>query len=209
MNAYTPGIERMMKRLFDSLRENDRRRYAAIEATKLGHGGVEYIVALSGGAIPRPFDREDGNWKRGTTWTPDVSEKGWPQTVDRQLPDPRGELPEGASRPHRRRSDASRRQVDEPVAAGDRQATHRDGDAGSRNVVSSLLRKHVQYAGGKLRRRRQWAPQSQPKAQFENIARLKKEYLKAGLPVISMDTKKKELLEQFLPRRQDRHAGNH
>ena len=29
MNAYTPGIERMMKRLFDSLRENDRRRYAA------------------------------------------------------------------------------------------------------------------------------------------------------------------------------------
>ena len=36
MNAYTPGIERMMKRLFDSLRENNRRRYAAIEATKLG-----------------------------------------------------------------------------------------------------------------------------------------------------------------------------
>ena len=34
----------MMKRLFDSLRENDSRRYAAIEATKLGHGGVEYIA---------------------------------------------------------------------------------------------------------------------------------------------------------------------
>ena len=48
MNAYTPGIERMMKRLFDSLRENDRRRYAAIEATKLGHGGVEYIARVLG-----------------------------------------------------------------------------------------------------------------------------------------------------------------
>ena len=47
MNAYTPGIERMMKRLFDSL-ENDRRRYAAIEATKLGHGGVEYIEHVLG-----------------------------------------------------------------------------------------------------------------------------------------------------------------
>jgi hypothetical protein len=34
-------------------------------------------------------------------------------------------------------------------------------------------------------------------AQFENIARLKKEYLSAGLPVISMDTKKKELLGDF------------
>ena len=48
MNAYTPEIERMMKRLFDSLRENDRRRYAAIEATKLGHGGVEYIARVLG-----------------------------------------------------------------------------------------------------------------------------------------------------------------
>ena len=48
MNAYTPGIERMMKRLFGSLRENDRRRYAAIEATKLGHGGVEYIARVLG-----------------------------------------------------------------------------------------------------------------------------------------------------------------
>ena len=34
-------------------------------------------------------------------------------------------------------------------------------------------------------------------AQFENIARLKKEYLKVGLLVISMDTKKKELLGNF------------
>jgi hypothetical protein len=48
MVAYTPEIERMMKRLFDSLRENDRRRYAAIEATKLGHGGVEYIGGVLG-----------------------------------------------------------------------------------------------------------------------------------------------------------------
>ena len=48
MVAYTPEIERMMNRLFDSLRENNRRRYAAIEATKLGHGGVEYIARILG-----------------------------------------------------------------------------------------------------------------------------------------------------------------
>jgi hypothetical protein len=34
-------------------------------------------------------------------------------------------------------------------------------------------------------------------AQFENIARLKREYLGAGLPVISIDTKKKELIGEF------------
>lgn len=46
MDSYAPGIERMMKRLFDSLREHDRRRYAAIEATKLGYGGVDYIARV-------------------------------------------------------------------------------------------------------------------------------------------------------------------
>jgi hypothetical protein len=46
MDVYAPGIERMMKRLFDSLGERDRRRYAAIEATKLGHGGIEYVARV-------------------------------------------------------------------------------------------------------------------------------------------------------------------
>ena len=40
MDAYATEVERVMKRLFDSLAEKDRRRYAAVEATKLGHGGV-------------------------------------------------------------------------------------------------------------------------------------------------------------------------
>lgn len=48
MDAYAPGIERVMKRLYDSLSEKDRRRYAAVEATKLGHGGIEYVVGLLG-----------------------------------------------------------------------------------------------------------------------------------------------------------------
>jgi len=46
MDAYKPVVERMMKRLFDSLGENDRRRYAAVEAAKLGHGGIEYIAQI-------------------------------------------------------------------------------------------------------------------------------------------------------------------
>ena len=48
MVGYAVEVERMMARLFDSLKESDRRRYAAIEATKLGHGGVEYISTLLG-----------------------------------------------------------------------------------------------------------------------------------------------------------------
>ena len=32
-----------MFRFYKSLNQRDRRRYAAIEALKLGHGGIEYI----------------------------------------------------------------------------------------------------------------------------------------------------------------------
>jgi hypothetical protein len=35
-----------MKRFFGWLSEKDRRRYAAVEAAKLGHGGVEYIAQV-------------------------------------------------------------------------------------------------------------------------------------------------------------------
>src|SRR4051812_44062337 len=37
-----------MKALYRSLRENDRRCYAAAEVAKLGHGGLEYICSVLG-----------------------------------------------------------------------------------------------------------------------------------------------------------------
>lgn len=46
MDAYPLHVEAKMKRFFDWLSEKDRRRYAAVEAAKLGHGGVEYIARV-------------------------------------------------------------------------------------------------------------------------------------------------------------------
>jgi len=43
---YPHAVEHQMKSFFDSLSEKDRRRYAAVEAAKLGHGGQEYIAQL-------------------------------------------------------------------------------------------------------------------------------------------------------------------
>jgi len=43
---YRRPTEIKMKSLFDSLSEKDRRRYAAVEADKLGHGGIDYISRL-------------------------------------------------------------------------------------------------------------------------------------------------------------------
>jgi hypothetical protein len=50
MVGYATGVERLMKRLFDSLKESDRRRYAAIEAAKLVHGGVEWERSIAVGS---------------------------------------------------------------------------------------------------------------------------------------------------------------
>lgn len=43
---YPTEIEISMRALYLSLRENDRRRYAAIEVAKLGYGGTDYIAEL-------------------------------------------------------------------------------------------------------------------------------------------------------------------
>jgi hypothetical protein len=41
--AYDKETEERMRVFFDSLNEKDRRRYAGLEASKLGHGGISYI----------------------------------------------------------------------------------------------------------------------------------------------------------------------
>jgi hypothetical protein len=56
MDGYGIQVEQMMKRLFRSLSEKDRRRYAAIEAAKLDHGGIEYMSRLLG-CDPKTIDQ--------------------------------------------------------------------------------------------------------------------------------------------------------
>ena len=81
-----------------------------------------------------------------------------------------------------------------------RQIAKRMKDLGtpvSRDVVSQLLKKHG-YRRRKALKKKTMGPRHPDRnAQFENIARLKKKYLKLGLPVISIDTKKKELMGNF------------
>jgi hypothetical protein len=48
MQEYPATVERHMVSLYESLSEKDRRRYAAVEAEKLGHGGIQYVAELFG-----------------------------------------------------------------------------------------------------------------------------------------------------------------
>ena len=48
MTPYPKDVEEAMVTFFRSLREKDRRRYAAVEAAKLETGGVPYVAKLLG-----------------------------------------------------------------------------------------------------------------------------------------------------------------
>ena len=63
-------------------------------------------------------------------------------------------------------------------------------------VVKQLLRKH-RYIKRKARKSRSMGQHADRNRQFENIARLKQEYLETDNPILSIDTKKKELVGNF------------
>src|SRR5215510_5302595 len=44
--TYSPDIEQLLRQYYQSLSEKDRRRFAALEAIQLGHGGIRYIAKV-------------------------------------------------------------------------------------------------------------------------------------------------------------------
>ena len=63
-------------------------------------------------------------------------------------------------------------------------------------VVRQLLAKH-KYVKRQAQKRQALGQHPQRDQQFQNIARLRREYEDAGHPILSIDTKKKELLGNF------------
>jgi hypothetical protein len=45
---YEPHVEDRMRAFCQTLSERDRRRFAALEAVRLGHGGIEYVAEVLG-----------------------------------------------------------------------------------------------------------------------------------------------------------------
>ena len=46
--SYRPEIEQLLRQYYQSLSEKDRRRFAALEAIQLGHGGIRYMSKVLG-----------------------------------------------------------------------------------------------------------------------------------------------------------------
>ena len=195
--GYEKAIELKMQRLFATLSEKDRRRYAGIEAAKLGHGGIEYISKLldidpktvrrgmaeleqTDDPVPERVRKEGGGRKTATEQTPQLEDSFLKILAEFTAGDP---MREGVLWTNLSRCEISRRLRDM-------------GTPASRHTVRKLMKKHG-LGQRKVRKKKSMGAHPNRDAQFQNIARLKAEYMAAGDPVISIDTKKKELIGNF------------
>lgn len=71
---YPSDVEETMRRFFESLPERERRHYAAVEAAKLGRGGITYL-ALVLGCDEKTIRRGRRELSQGSQWSPGRSRK--------------------------------------------------------------------------------------------------------------------------------------
>jgi len=192
---YSPDIEQQLRQYYQSLSEKDRRRFAAVEAITLGHGGIRYIAQVLG------CD---------------------PQTVHEGMRELK-QLPEDPAGKRVRKPGGGRKktEVKHPALIEQVQDTIKDrtaGDPRRADVVwtdvtpqelADSLHAHAVSVGPRIVRRmldtlgcarRQMAKvlpggaSPHRDAPFRHVSHLIQEFLEAGNPVLSIDTKKKECL---------------
>jgi hypothetical protein len=192
ITTYAPEVEAQMRNFYHSLSEKDRRRYAAIEATKLGHGGITYICRLlccDAGTVTRGQQdlkrslpekekpiRQPGSGRKSVLATMAGLDEAFLDVLKNHT----------AGSPMEESvkwSNLSRSEIAERLK--------QQGFTVSVTVVDQLLDKH------NFRRRQAFKVEAGKKniphrdEQFKNIELLKEAYQAQGNPVMSMDVKKK------------------
>jgi len=188
---YNEEIERAMISLYDSLSEKDRRRYAAVEAKKIGHGGATYISTLFNcdhKTITRGLNDLDDENKMNMEG--DRVSGGGPKSkinsidgIDEifleilRLNTAGDPMKENVKWTH-----LSRAQIIKEMG--------KKGIKVSKNIVKKLLKKH-KFVKRKMQKTVATGAYKDRDEQFLNIAGLREKYEGEGNPIISIDTKKK------------------
>src|SRR5713101_1423932 len=192
---YDPAIEHQLRQYYQSLSEKDRRRFAAVEAIKLGHGGIRYIAKVLG-CDPQtvkdgmrelthlPDDpagtrvrKPGGGRKKAEAKHPELIQRVQHTIKDRTAGDPMRQDVVWTDVTPQEISDSLQAQA---VCVGPRIVRRILDTLGfARRQIAKVL------PGGDSPHRHQ---------QFRHLAELIQEFLEAGNPVLSIDTKKKEFL---------------
>ncbi|MEG4630791.1 hypothetical protein QUB56_14425 [Microcoleus sp. AR_TQ3_B6] len=189
---YPNSIQSEMKKFYKYLSEKDKRRYAAIEAQKLGWGGISYVTQLLGcrrNTIIKGLEdlekmdsetlnnsriRKKVGGRKSILSTQIGIDAAFLEVLkNHRAGDPMNELITWTNLTHKE------------IASGLRAA----GFTISLPSVAKFLKKHG-YVKLKAQKKQTIGSNKNRDAQFKNIARLDTEYKEANNPIISFDTKK-------------------
>jgi hypothetical protein len=189
-----------MRAFLATLNKQQRRVFAAIEANRIGRGGVKEVAAITGICTQTiAFGRRQlaqllvegrlPNKKREVVGGRPLTERKYPaiaSALEAMLSDEVAGSPEG-----------ERRWVRSSVA----KLTSRLKERGfhlSHDTVWRMLKRMGFSLRTHVRERRGLSPNPERRdEQFRYIASQRQAFCQAGLPVISVDTKKKELIGNF------------
>jgi Rhodopirellula transposase DDE domain len=191
MEGYPAEIEQQMQRYYQSLSEKDSRRYAAIEAVKLGYGGISYIRGLLGcdyytitlgmdelkdeEAMIQVGVRRGGGGRKSAFETIENLDATFLRVLAQHTAgSPMDETLKWTN--------LTRGQIADLLK--------QEGIEVSVTVVDQLLLKH-HFRKRKALKAKTTGESAHRNEQFENIERWVDQYRHTGEPVISMDTKKK------------------
>ena len=191
MSIYPPLVEAQMRSFYESLSEKDRRRYAAVEAAKLGRGGITYMAEVLGckrhtitqglrdlqnpDALAQTRIRRKGGGRKPSEETiPGLDEAFLQVLEDHTAGSP--------TQPEVKWTNLTYREIIEGLQ------TH--GIYVSETVIKKLLKKHG-FVRRKALKKKRTGDTPRRDAQFTTIAGLKEAYADSPNPVISIDTKKK------------------
>ncbi len=189
---YSDEIVRSMITYYNSITEKDRRRYAAVEAKKLGHGGIVYLATI--------FKCDDKTIKKGLIELDNeesmlqirIRKEGGGRITKLDKYDNIDEVFLSILRKHTagdpmdekiKWTNLTRREIAEGMK--------KEGIDVSKNIVRKLLKKHG-YVKRKALKKKSTGEHKDRNRQFKKIARLRKKYKKDKNPIISIDAKKKE-----------------
>jgi hypothetical protein len=207
----------VVRRKFELLRplmnERMRRHWAACEAMTLQRGGITLVAQATG-------------LSRTTIWA-GIRELRHPETAAPDDATPQRVRQAGAGRPLLEQTDPTLvkdlEALVEATTRGDPQSPLRWTCKSTRNLAEELQRQghavgyrtvaallhNLDYSLQANRKTREGASHPDRDAQFEHINRQVRAFQKAGQPVVSVDTKKRELVGDYKnPGQEWRPAGN-
>jgi len=194
VEKYNEVTAKKMRLFYNSLSEKDKRRYAAIEAEKLGHGGIQYISLL--------LECDEKTITKGLNELNDSN--SMQQSRIRQIGGGReSKLNEYADIDKVFLAILEKNTAGSPMNEEIKwtnltrkeiaKAMLKKGIKISINIVKKLLKKH-KYVKRKALKKKSTGEHKDRNSQFEKISSLREEYEDSDNPIISIDAKKKELI---------------